>query len=168
MRLRSWVLVLVVLLLGGCSSADSSEQSSEGPDSALRGLDLSEASEAQAAEISDRAATANEYQAAFQRFRECLSAAGYKLTEVRLKNGVYEFGVPAAAVQGGAETNCYKTEFRYTDMLWQTSDNVQNNSDNAQRVRKCLKERGIEPGKTVQEMGKQLREAGIEPAECLR
>jgi hypothetical protein len=161
------VLVVAVVLLAGCSSAASSERSAADADGPLAGLDVSDASEAQAAEISDRAATADEYQAAFQRFRECLSGAGFELTDVALKNSVYEFGVPDAAVQDGADEECYVSEFRYTDILWQTSDAVQNDSENAQSLRECLRERGIEPGDTLEEMNGQLREAGIEPPECL-
>ncbi len=160
------VLVLP-LLLGGCSSSAPSEQSAGGPGDALTGADVSDASAEQAAEISDRKATAGEYQAAFQRYRECLSAAGYELSGVDLTNSVYEFGVPGAAVEDGADAECYQAEFRYVDMLWQSSDDVQNNSDTAHLYRECLQERGIEPGDTLEEMSEQLREAGIEPPECL-
>lgn len=167
MRLQSSAVVLAVLL-GGCSSSASSEQSAGGAGDPLVGADLSDVSAAQAAEISDRVVTANEYQAAFQRFRECLSGAGFELTDVELKNDVYQFGVPNAAVEDGADTECYQAEFRYVDMLWQSSDDVQNNSDTAQLFRECLQESGIEPGDTLEEMNKQLREAGIEPPECLQ
>lgn len=165
---RSWVLVVaVVLLLAGCSSSAPSEQSAEGADGPLTGVDVSDASEAQAAEISDRVATADEYQAAFQRYRGCLSAAGFELSGVEFTNSVYKFGVPNAAVEDGADDECYMSEFRYTDMLWQSSDAVQNNSETAQLLRECLQERGIEPGDTLEEMDEQLREAGVEVPECL-
>ena len=166
-RSRGWVLVVAVLLLAGCSSSAASERSAEGPDGALTGLDVSDASEAQAAEISDRMATADEYQAAFQRYRECLSAAGFELRDVDLTGPVYEAGVPSAAVENGADEECYVSEFRYTDMLWQTSDAVQNNSESAQFLRECLREHGIEPADTLEEMDEQRREAGIEVPECL-
>ena len=165
MRLRSWALVLAVVLLGGCSSADSSEQSAGDP---LTGADLSAASAEQAAEISDREASADDYQAAFQRFRECLSAAGFELTDVEFKNNLYEFGVPNAAVEDGADEECYRAEFYYVDMLWQSSDLVQNSSETTQLLRECLAERGIEPQDTAAEIDAQLREAGIEPPECLQ
>jgi hypothetical protein len=90
------VLVLAVLL-GGCSSAAPSARSAGGAGDPLKGADLSGASAAQAGEISDRAATADEYQAAFQRYRTCLKAAGYELKDLEFKNHVYEFGVPNEA-----------------------------------------------------------------------
>ncbi len=129
-RLRSGVLVLA-MLLGGCSSAAPSEQSASGAGDPLKGADLSAVSAAQAEEISDRVATADEYQAAFQRYRKCLNAAGYELMDLELKNHVYEFGVPSEAVEDGADTKCYRAEFQYIDVLWQTSDVVENASDTA-------------------------------------
>ncbi len=119
MRLRGWALVLAMVLLGGCSSAASPEQPADDP---LVGADLSDASAAQAAEISDREVTIDDYQAAFQRFQECLSAGGFELTDVELKNQVYEYGIPNAAVEAGADEDCYRAEFYYVDVLWQYSD----------------------------------------------
>jgi hypothetical protein len=163
MRLRSGVLVAsVVLLLAGCSSAPG-QRSAEDP---LTGVDLSAVSEAQAAEISDRVATADEYQAAFQRYRECLSAAGFELRDMEYTGLVYQYGVPDEAVQDGADDECYESEFRYTDILWQGTDAVQNSSETAQFVRECLQDQGIEPADTMKEMDAQLREAGIEITTC--
>lgn len=167
LKLRGWALVAAVAMLGGCSSAGPSEQTTDGPDGPLTGVDVSDASAAQAGEISDRAATADEYQAAFQRYRECLSAAGFELVDVEFRNSVFEFGVPNAAVEDGADAECYRAEFYYVDMLWQSADQVQNNSDTARLYRECLQERGVEPAETLEEMSEQLREAGIEPTECL-
>lgn len=158
-------LVLAVLL-GGCSS-DPSWVPPGSQDDALTDVDVSGASAKQAAEISDRKATADEYRAAFQRYRECLSAAGFELTDVEFASPVYEFAVPDAAVEDGADAECYDAEFRYTDMLWQGSAEVQNSSDTAQLHRKCLQERGVEPADTLEEMSEQLHDAGIELPECL-
>lgn len=165
LKLRRSSLILALLFLGGCS-ASGLEQSADGDDP-LGDPDLSTMSAAQAAEISDRKATVDEYQAAFQRFRECLSAAGFELENVALNNQVYDFGVPNAAVDDGADGKCYEEEYKFTDMLWQSSDAVQSGSQTAQFVRECLQEHGLEPADTLDEMSTQLREAGIEPPECL-
>ncbi|GAB3229135.1 hypothetical protein GCM10027586_14270 [Kineococcus gypseus] len=165
MRLRGGALVLA-LLLAGCSS--SGEQSDIAEYDTLTGVDLSKASAAQAEDMGDHEATAEEYQAGFQRFRECLSAAGFELTDVDLSGPVYDFGVPDAAVQAGADARCYESEFYYVDMLWQTSDEIQDSSETAKFVHDCLRRNNVEPEDTLQEMGEQLREAGIEPPECLR
>ena len=166
MRVRSGVLVLA-MLLGGCSSAALSEQSAGGADDPLKGADLSGVSAAQAEEIGDRAATADEYQAAFQRYRVCLNAAGLELKNVKFTNHVYEFGVPNEAIEDGADTKCYRAEFEYIDILWQTSDIVENASESAQIARECLQERGIEPRDSMKGMTEQLEDAGLEPSECL-
>ena len=164
MKSRRATLLVAMLLLTGCSStAPSASSGAEG----LEGVDVSGASTAQASEIGDNVATVDEYQAAFQRYRECLSAAGFELTDVEFTGFVYEAGVPNAAVEDGADEECYVSEFRYTDMLWQGSDAVQNNSDTAQLLRDCLQGRGIEPADTLEEMNGQLGEAGIEVSECL-
>jgi hypothetical protein len=118
-RPRGWALVLATVLLSGCSSVDSPEQPPKDP---LAGADFSDASDAQAAEISDHEVTVDDYEAAFQRFRECLSAAGFELTDVELKNQVYEYGIPNAAVEAGVDEDCYRAEFYYVDVLWQYSD----------------------------------------------
>jgi hypothetical protein len=156
-----------MMLLTGCGASASSEQTAQEPDGRLTGLDVSGASDEQASEISDGVATADEYREAFQRYRTCLSAAGFDLVGVRFTQSLYEFGVPDAAVEGGADDECYASEFQFTDMLWQTSDAVQNKSDTAHLLRTCLRERGIEPRGTLNEMDSQLREAGIEAPECL-
>jgi len=159
-------MVGVALLLGGCSSSDPG-QSAGGPDDPLADLDVSGASPEQTAELSDGEVTADEYEAAFQRYRECLSAAGYELADVQFDNHVYSFGVPGEAVDSGVDDECYSAEFRYVDMLWQGTDDVTNSSDTAEFVRECLRDRGIEPADTLEEMSQQLREANIEHSECL-
>ncbi|WP_418605296.1 hypothetical protein [Georgenia sp. SUBG003] len=159
--------IVLAVLLGGCSSSAPSEPPAGGKADALTDVDVSDASAEQAAEISDRMATADEYRAAFQRYRECLSAAGFELTDLDPTGSVYEYAVPDAAVEDGADAECYDAEFRYVDMLWQTAEDVQNSSDTAQLHRECLQERGIEPADTLEQMSEQLREAGIELPECL-
>jgi len=114
------------MLLGGCSSAASPDGFADGRRDPLRGADLSGVSVAQTEEIGDRVATADEYRTAFQRYRACLNAAGYDLQDVQMNGDVYEFGVPARAVEDGADATCYRAEFQYTDVLWQTSDVVGN------------------------------------------
>lgn len=108
------------MLVGGCSSS-ASERPARDSDDPLAGADLSTASKAQAAEITDRKVTATEYRAAFKRFRTCMSAAGFELTDVELKDEVYDFALPDAAVQDGADQECYQREYYFTDLLWQMS-----------------------------------------------
>lgn len=159
---RVSLIATIALTLAGCSSTPAAPTTDP-----LAGVKAAEVSAAQAAEIEDGVATADEYQAAFQRYRDCLSAAGFELAKVEFTNLVYTFGVPNAAVEDGADAKCYSSEFKYSDILWQTSDGVQDSSETARVVRECLHEQGIDPAGTLDEMNEQLREAGIELPECL-
>ncbi|WP_043109138.1 hypothetical protein [Paraoerskovia marina] len=172
---RAGALGLAAALLGGCASPtvpESPDDSSDTPsqrraEDVLAGLDLSGASTVQAAEIGDRSASAEEYETAFRRYEECLSAAGFDLGSVRSAGNMYEFAVPDAVVEGGADAECYESEFRFVDMLWQATDEVQSSRGDEQMARECLLENGIEPAGSLEEMTAQLREAGIEAPDCL-
>ncbi|WP_160297459.1 hypothetical protein [Demequina flava] len=161
------LLAVAVLSIGGCSASGNSGVPLDGTNGALTGLDVSGASQAQEAEISDGKVSEDEYRSAFQRYRDCLSSAGYELKDVVFSNLVYEYGVPNAAVENGIDTECYSTELRFTDMLWQSSDAVQNESSSAQVLRDCLENHGIEPAEGMREMEEQLVSSGIELSQCL-
>ncbi|WP_146237553.1 hypothetical protein [Georgenia satyanarayanai] len=91
-------------------------------------MDLSEASSEQAAALDDREVTLDEYQAAFTRYQECLSGAGHELGSVIFDGQEYSYVVSTDAVESGADDECYRTEFSYVDMYWQTSDRLQDAS----------------------------------------
>jgi hypothetical protein len=118
---RLCAALVLVGLASGCSSP-ASGQPSGGSDDPLTGADLSVASAAQAAEVRDRTVTTEEYQAAFGRFRNCLSAAGFELVDVELRDDQYEFALPDAAMQDGVDMECYRAEYYFVDILWQLSD----------------------------------------------
>lgn len=159
--------LILALLIGGCSAP-----SSAGSAGGLRGVapaDPSRASAAQAAEIADGKATAGEYHAAFRRYRECLRAAGFELENVELTGDVYEFGVPAAAVEeSDADAECYDREYYFTDVLWQSSEEGARAAETTPELRRCLRERGIAPKDTRADIEAQVRAAGIEFGECFR
>ncbi|MBC7277496.1 hypothetical protein [Nocardioides sp.] len=129
-------------------------------------MDLSSTSAAQAEEYGDRKITSDEYREAFNRYRECVRAAGFELIDLDMTGLVYEFGIPDTAAQNGTNDRCYSSEFHVVDMLWQTSDEVEKHSETAQFVKECLQHHGIEPATTMDEMAIQFTEAGIEIAEC--
>ena len=98
-----------------------------------------------------------------------MRAAGFELEEVEFKGDIYEFGVPAAAVENSdADAECYDREYYFTDVLWQASEDVANASETTQQLRRCLQERGIAPEATRADIDVQLREEGIEFVECFR
>jgi hypothetical protein len=90
------------------------------PGDPLSGKYLKKASPAQRAEIADRKATFEEYQAAFARFRECLHADGYEVQDVRLsKERIYEYQLPdGATLESDDAMRCENREFRFTSILW--------------------------------------------------
>lgn len=161
---RAPIVAVLFLSLASCSSSVPLQ---EGANDGLTGVDVSNASDAQAAEIGDRVVSVDEYKAAFHRYRDCLSLAGFELANVEYVDFVFEFGVPNAAVEDGADDACYVSEFYYTDLLWQSTDDVQNNSDTAQLLRDCLQQHDVEPEETLKGMDGQMRESGIDIADCL-
>lgn len=163
-RWRYLSLLSAAALLVGCSAGADSPDASDPP---TFEVDTSNLSPEQAAEVEDGVVTADEYEAAFQRFRNCMSASGFELGDVEFTGLLYDYSVAHEAVVDGADAECYDAEFLHVDMIWQGSDAVQNSSDTAEFFRECLQGRGIEPADTLKEMSQQLRDAGIEPAECL-
>jgi hypothetical protein len=140
----------------------------EPPVDPLHGLDLSVASAAQAAEIADRAVTAEDYRAAYGRYRGCMSAGGYELEVMPpvLARGVHSFSVPDEAVRSGVDGECYDREFRFTDLLWQGSPAVQHRSEGTERLLECLHQRGVQHRPSAAEVVGQDRAAGTVD-ECL-
>ncbi len=149
---------------GGGGSGGGPAAPDEDP---LRGVDLSGASAVQRAEVADRTVTLDEFRAAFLRYHACMGAAGYDLGPVELTGDSFDVSVPDEAVQDGTDGRCYDREFRYSDMVWQTSDEVSDASDTTQMLRECLRERGIEPRDSRGQIDVQLREEGIELPDCL-
>ena len=133
----------------------------------LEGADLSVVSPAQAAEVEDGTITAQEYSAAFERYRDCMSAAGFELQDPLLIDGVQSSPIPPAAVETGVEEECQEQEYRYTDTLWQLAPAVVDQSSTTQLFRDCLLARGVEPQDTRAEVDEQLRQEGIDFVECL-
>ncbi|GAA3707143.1 hypothetical protein GCM10022377_21080 [Zhihengliuella alba] len=166
------------LLLAGCSAGapDESPGTEAGPPASadapvgtadpLTGMDVGDASDAQAAEIDDRAATAEEYEAAFQRYRTCLSEAGVELSVADSDGPLRVYSVPGTAVDSGVDGDCYRAEFQYTDMLWQSTDTVQDSAQATSLLRECLQDHGIEPADTRDELDAQLRGADLEIMDC--
>lgn len=139
------------------------------PADPLTGWDLSVASAAQAAEIADRVASQQEYRAAYGRYRACMSAGGYELEVMPpvLARGVHTFSVPDEAVRSGVDGECYGREFQFTDMLWQGSPAVQEQSEETQRLLECLGQRGVEPRPSTAEGDEPVRAPGTDVEECL-
>lgn len=120
----------------------------------------------QAAAIADGVVSADEYETGFARYRTCLEGQGHLLVIGAKENQSYQFGIPAAAVDSGADARCYDGEFRQIDVLWQMAH--QDTSAGTEAMRNCLREVGIEPEKKTEAVERQLLESGISPRNCVK
>lgn len=78
-----------------------------------------EPSAQQQAALSDGIVTQDEYRAAFARYSECMSSAGYPLVFVDESLTVIQYSNTADAVGSGVEEQCYHSEFKQVDTDWQ-------------------------------------------------
>jgi hypothetical protein len=122
-------------------------------------------SAAQTAALADGKVTYAEYQAGFRRYVACEAKAGYTVKYTGQTNEVYQYFVPAAAVNSGVDRRCYDSEFNQIDAIWQVSR--ENTSPQAADYRACLTAAGIKPAATETAMYYQLRKAKIDPAKCV-
>jgi hypothetical protein len=86
-------------------------------DDPLAGRPLDKAGPEQSAEIADREASFEEYDAAFTRLRECLRDRGHEMSGVKLgDNRLYEWGVAGDASDDVLD--CENKHYRFTAILW--------------------------------------------------
>jgi hypothetical protein len=98
-----------------------------------------------------------------------MRAAGFELENVRFTDDIYEFAVPAAAVDSSdADADCYDREYQFTDFLWQSAGKAVAEAETTEQLRRCLYERGVASAATRAEIEAQLRDRGIELVECLQ
>jgi hypothetical protein len=81
-----------------------------------------EPSPEQAAAMADGEVSVTEYHVQFDRYSDCLSAAGYPLGSVNKSRNVITYVNSSAAVTSGAEGRCYAQEFAEVDLTWQVSE----------------------------------------------
>jgi len=69
--------------------------------------------------LADGVITADEYDAAFNRFASCMESAGYPLGAIDKSINHYDFSISTTAVDLGIYGRCYSTEFMEIDVWWQ-------------------------------------------------
>lgn len=148
-------IVLACLLLSGCAST-----ASPAPNDGAKVI-----SAEQEAELADGVVTYDEYHAAFERFRACLTDAGFELMLLPEQYDIIQYGVPVAASDAGVDIPCYVREYQSVDGEWQTAH--QDTSETAEIYRNCLVANGITPKETFLEMVAQLDEEGIARDSCI-
>lgn len=114
-------------------------------------------------EMADGAATRDEYVAAFNRFVGCMGAAGYDLGGVS-DAVVFQYAVPDAAVQSGADELCYVSQFQDVDAAWQLQNEA--TSESTHYLHDCLVAKSIVPSANYQDYWAQLQDAGFGVEDC--
>lgn len=157
--------VLGALLVASCSGTGSGSDDVPHFDAFNADEDLSLAGPAQREALADGEVTQDEYTEGFERFRACLRAEGYELRDVELVGVVWQAGIPAEAVDSGVEGECYPREYKFVDMVWQTSHSEETTLLEA--LRHCLRERGLGVPSTIDEAQQAVAGAGLEEATCV-
>jgi hypothetical protein len=125
---------------------------------------LPQPSAAQQAELADGAVTEAEYHAAFERFSQCMSDAGYPVLGGEQVGYLIMYSTSNEAYTAGVDTQCYVAEFQEVDTAWQIAH--EDESQNTQILRDCLEAHGIDPPYATADVVAALEDAGIPFEEC--
>jgi hypothetical protein len=162
-------LACALALVSACGSRDHAQGPSV-PSVAEQGSQ----SEAQKQALADGRVTFDEYEAGFLRYKDCVASAGYPLTNVQFDSAtqLYRADVAGAAVDGGADDQCYRREFEALDKSWQANTDRPGNFD--LKVigwyRDCLAKAGVSlpddrPGVNYLDL---MHENGLDPLACIK
>lgn len=148
----SVLVVVAALLLAGCATTNAQAGSMPEAEEALT---------PQLVETSRATVTAEQYEASFTKFAECMRRSGVAMVAQETVGGVHYFSFPSEA-QAGYEA-CYSS-FAEIDVAWQLQNEYNNPTQVA--LRACLEEAGVTPGKTVAEVWDQVQRNSIDPVAC--
>jgi len=87
----------------------------------LRDRPVPSPSAQQNADLYDGRVTHQEYLAAYSRYAGCMAEAGYPMAPVSGAPPLVFYAVPGAAVDAGADAQCYAREFAGVDRAWQSA-----------------------------------------------
>ena len=162
-------LACVLVFVAACGSGNPAQGSSV-PSVAEQGSQ----SEAQKAALADGRVTFDEYEAGFLRYKDCLASTGYPLTNVQFDSAtqLYRADVAGAAVDGGADDQCYRREFEALDKSWQANTDRPGNFDVKVLgwYRDCLAKAGVslpddKPGVNYLDL---MHQNGLDPLACIK
>lgn len=105
--------------------------------------------------------TQKTYDAAYASFRDCMKDAGVPLVAERTVGVVHEFSYLADGQ--AAYDRCY-ADFAGVDFQWQVANSY--DSPTYVKLRECLTERGVQPGKDVETVWEQVQAADIDVDAC--
>jgi len=101
------------------------------------------------------------YDEAYAKFRDCMKDAGVPLVAERTVGVVHEFSYLADGQ--AAYDRCY-VDFAGADFQWQVANSY--DSPTYVKLRECLTEIGVQPGKDVEAVWSQVQAAQIDVAAC--
>ena len=152
---RRWPVAIVpalLLLLSGCAASSAVAEVADKP------------SAAQVAEL-EGGVTEAEYQAAFDRFSDCMSSADADLISVQKKNDyLITYSYSAEKNSDGTYKRCYVKEFEQVDTEWQLANF--DRSESAKMMRECLAARGVTPTARAEDLAAQARDLGLDLRTC--
>ena len=113
----------------------------------------------QEADLSDGRVTHQEYLSAYSRYAGCMAEAGYPMAPVSGTPPYVSYAVPSAAVDAGADGDCYAREFSQVDRAWQSALDAINSA--------CLAAHGVDGDRmSLQEQLAELRLLGETLSSC--
>jgi hypothetical protein len=146
------IVPALLLLLAGCSAPDAVAEAADKP------------SAAQVAEL-EGGVTEAEYQAAFDRFSDCMSAADADLISVQKKNDyLITYSYSAEKHSDGTYKRCYVKEFEQVDTEWQLANF--DRSESAKMMRECLAANGVPPTGRAEDLAAQAETLGLDLRTC--
>jgi len=122
-------------------------------------------SAAQQKAMKDGVVTQDEYAAGYRRYVACLADAGYTVLENGLKSTLYDYSVPAGAVDSGADAKCYNSEFKQIDVAWQIANPPR--TAVSDMLAKCLADAGLDTQGNEDQLNTRMVKAGLDPQACI-
>lgn len=152
---RAAIAAAAALLIAGCAAQTASEVPPDA-NTQLGSLSVESVTVDERSDI-----TRDEYEAAYAKFADCMSAAKVPLTSAEKVGSVYQYSYPSD--QFSSFERCY-LEFAPIDRAWQILNEYENSTQVA--LRGCLEDAGIAPEKTVDGVWEQIHENKIDPVTC--
>lgn len=126
-------------------------------------MTLAELSPAQTAALADGEVTFEEYDVGFRSFIGCVSDAGMTISEDGIYGQVYKYSYVSGSDREPEFGRCYTYHLENLDREWQMA-NV-DISETTDWLKDCLREQGIEPLTTSDEVHEQFEENALDIAE---
>jgi len=152
--LRTLGAAALLTALAGCTAAGTATMTAREPSYSAQQRDA----------LKDGDVSWDEYKTSFDAYVACLQRKGYELADIHVENDLFTAGVPGAAVDSGADDECYGYNWSRVDDAWQIAH--EDTSESARLVSACLRSRNVAPSPSYQKNLELLKQHGIELADC--